>query len=286
MDDDNFDKNNAQTILDAGKGLAAKVQDVAGIPCIVTPTGCEPARSAIDLADARADKPRRRKGTANLQSIDSFTDHVNRFKGGPSAIFADAANRKFLGVLNYHPAGAEQSDAAWGDHRAVYPCPLSPEWSMWGGGSEKSLGQDAFAFFLDEHDADLAAGAADAKGKPYPSPADLMTLAAALESYSNTSAKRERDKTTGRVLVSFSEDSGIKGNVTIPAAFAIKIPVFTDSAPAVLEVRLRVEVENGKPVFKFAIHDGVKVLRTAFDALVARVREATALPVLVGTPEQ
>lgn len=277
--------DNAQTILDAGKALAAKVEQVAGIPCIVTPTSVQPATAVIDLADARADAPRRRKGSATLQAIASFCDHANRFKNADSAIFADAANRKFLAVLDYHPAGGAPTAAAWAQHKGTYACPLSAEWGTWGSGNEKELDQDAFARFLDEQDADLAPSAINARGVAYPSPADLMTLAASLEAYSNTSAKRERVQQSGKVRVSFVKDQGIAGDVIVPPAFAVKIPVFADSEPEVLEVRLRVEIEDGVPVFKFQIHDGTKVLRNAFDKLVDRVKEATSLPVFIGTPE-
>lgn len=287
-DDENGPATNAQAIIDVTKEAAASVEDMeigdVTIPVLVTHDSANVLTDVLKHADERADKPRRRKGTANMQAIDSLCAHVNRFKSVASTIFANAAKREIVAVLNYHPAGPT-SDPAWGDHRAVYPCPLSPEWQAWGGGGEKAMSQDAFAQFLDEHDADMACGAADSKGRPYPSPADLMTLALSLETYSGSKCKRTRDPVRGSVSVEYQEESGVKG-VQIPPAFAIKIPVFVDSAPSVLEVRLRVEVADGKPTFRYGIHDGVKVLRAAFDALCDHVEAETELLVLVGTPEQ
>ena len=278
-------QDNIQTAIDAGKGLAAKVEIILGIPTLVGPHGALPLAEVLKLSDARASEPRRRTGTATLQAIDSFCEHVNRFKSEASAVFADEANRQFVGVLNYHPSGAE-SAPAWGDHRALYKCPLSDEWKTWGGGEERRASQDQFALWLDAHDRDLATNTADANGNPYPSPADLMTLAATLEAYSNSKSRRTRDPANGRISVEYTAEDGVKGGlVTIPRAFAIRIPVFTDSALAPIEVRLRVEISDGKAAFVFGIHDATKVLRAAFGDLVQLVRDAVALPVFIGTPE-
>ncbi len=274
--------DNIQTAIEAGKQIGARTQDILGIPCAVTPSQVIPLTAVLELSDLRDDKPRRRRGTAEMQSIDSFGEHVNRFKSPASAVWADAASKKFLAVLNYHPEGAT-SAPAWGDHRATYPCPLSPEWTVWGAGAQLSLEQDDFAAFLEDHDRDLAT-AADADGNAYPTPSALMTLAATLETYSKSEKKRER--VGSNIALVFKEDSGVKGNVTIPRSFCVKIPVFADSEPQVIEVRLRLDVENGEPTFSFQIHDSTKVLRLAFEQLVVRVREATQLPVFIGTPEK
>ncbi len=276
--------DNAQTILVAGAKLAAHVETVHGIPVLITPELHHPMTGVLALSDSRASRPRRRTGTANMQAIDSFADHVNRFKSAESAIFADPTARKFVAVLNYHDAGAG-AEPAWNDHRTIYPCPFSVEWSAWGGGRPQSGDQDQFAAFLDAHDRDLGANLKDADGNPYPSPADLISLALSLETYSDKKAKRERDPRTGRISVSFSEESGVKGNVVIPPAFGIKIPVFDDSEPSAIEVRLRVQVDDGDASFQWQIHDSDKVLRAAFRGLIERVKGATDLPVFVGNPE-
>lgn len=277
--------DNAKTILEAGKGLAAKVQEVSGLPCIVTPTGAQPLVDVIRIADERAERPRRRRGAAELQSVASFVEHVLRFKSGESAVFANAKDRTFTAVFNYHPAGAD-SPPAWGDHRSVYACPLSTEWKAWGGGADLGATQDGFATFLVKRERDLAVNAGSSPDKPYPSPADLMTLAGTLETYSSMKSKRDRDIRTGRVSVSFSEESGVKGNVVIPAAFGIRIPIFEDADPVLVEVSLRVEVVEGAARFVIGITDAEKVLRSAFTGLVERVHRDTELTVFVGTPEK
>lgn len=280
------DNCNIQAAIDAGKAQVVTVErGVKGVPYIVSADRAQVFGDLLAQEDARADKPRRRRGTAQLQTIDSFCSHVERFASPSSAIFADGAHSQFVGVLDYHPAGAD-SDPAWGQHRAHYSCAHSPEWQVWGAGREIEGTQDEFAAFLDEHDRDLAAGVIDATGTAYPAPADLMTFAATLETYSSASAKRIRDPRTGRIAVEYKSDAGIVGTTPIPRAFAVRIPIFADSDPVAVEVRLRVTVENGRAEFSWQIHDAPKVLRAAFARLVERVRETTGLPVFVGTPEQ
>ena len=264
--------NGIQAAIDAGKLLAAHVEVIDGVTCIVTPNGAAPIPAVVALQD----KPRRRTGTAQLQSSVSFCDHVNRFKSESSAIFADEKGRQFVGVLNYHPAGAV-ADPAWGDHRAVYPCPFSPEWATWGAGGERTYDQDAFAKFIDQHDRDLSSG------DGYPTPATLVTLAENLEAYSNKSSKRVRKGTA--IKLEFVEDAGVKSEVPIPSKFCILIPVFTDSAAALIEVRLRVEIDDGHPKFTIQIHDSPKVIRAAFHDLISNVAGSVQLPIFVGLPE-
>lgn len=231
----------------------------------------------------KADGPDKRNGTANLQALESFIAHANRFKSPASAVWADAASRKLVAVLDYHPAGAA-SPARWGKHRGVYPCPLSEAWLAWGGGKALKLDQDDFAALLDSRDRELAVGKLPS-GKEAPDPSTLVTLASNLEVYSTATAKRERDPNTGRLKISYSEDKGVNGTVMPPPSFLIGIPVFQDAAPQPLEVRLGVTVEEGRAKFSVQIHAAGDVLRTAFAGLCARVQRETELPVFVGTPE-
>lgn len=227
--------------------------------------------------------PDRREGTAQLQSFVAFCDHANRFKSADSAVWADAAQRKLVSVLDYHPAGAV-SKAAWGKHRGVYACPLSEAWGAWGGGRALKLDQDSFAALLDARDRELADGKLP-NGNAAPSPSTLITLANNLEVYSKADAKRERDPNTGRLKISYNEDKGVSGTVMPPPAFLVNIPVFQDTTPQPLEVRLRVTVEEGHALFHVQLHAAADVLRQAFLELCDVAKVSTSLPVFVGTPE-
>jgi hypothetical protein len=205
-----------------------------------------------------------------------------RLRDAIRVVWADAANRRLMAVLDYHKAGAAGAPR-WGRHAGTYECPLSEAWRAWGGGAPLALDQDAFAAHLDARDRDLASGTVN--GRAAPEPAALVTLAANLEAYSASKAKRERDPNTQRVRISYSTESGFSGDVVPPPSFLIFIPVFQDGVRQLLEVRLRVEVEEGTATFTAQIHAAGDVLRDAFLALCERVKAETGLPVFLGTPE-
>jgi hypothetical protein len=241
---------------------------------------------ARELRLRDAPGPDARTGTAVHQALGSLIAHVNRFKGEGTAVWADPANRKLVAVIDYHPEGNERT-AAWGRHRGTYGCPLSEAWRAWGGEAGLVLTQDQFAELLDARDAELVPGdfkTGPRMGKPAPTPADLVTLAQQLETYSTSTVKRDRSDGQ-RMKLTFTVEQGVGGTVSPPAGFLITIRVFEDEAPRVLEVRLRVTVEEGHAKFGLRIHAASEVLRESFAAVCARVQAQTDRPVFIGTPE-
>lgn len=138
--------------------------------------------------------------------------------------------------------------------------------------------------FLDAHDRELIDGILE--GRTMPSPATLVTMANKLETFAHGKSRRVRDPNTGRLSLSMSLETGTSDETPVPASFLIQIPIFQDSAPARLEVRLRLDVnKEGEAGFTLRIQAGADVLRAAFTALVEIVGAKTALPVFLGSPE-
>lgn len=165
---------------------------VPAVPFVVLPSGLK-VHDLKPLLDAYRDNPERRSGTATLFTIDSFIDHVNRFKDEDSVVFADNTwkapepaeteqekrSRKrqpnqgwktpsFTAVLDYHEAvnmapdehGAVErlpSEALprFGKHRASYAFPLSDEFMAWMEANGQPMGQGDFAAFLEERALDI-----------------------------------------------------------------------------------------------------------------------------------
>jgi uncharacterized protein YfdQ (DUF2303 family) len=229
--------------------------------------------------------PDRRKGTAKHLTLQSFIAHMLRFKDEDSAVWALSAGQQatLLGVLNYHRTGAD-GEPRWGDHRATYACPISDAWERWGAGQPRSFSQEAFAEFLEARDFDLATGTMST-GTVAPTPAHMISMANKLEVYSSATAKRSRDPGTHRVLLSYQEDKGVAGDVQPPPVFAISIPVFTDSEPEFMEVRLKVGIENAKATFTIQIHNAESIWRKSFEKVLSEVILKTGLPVYQGSPE-
>lgn len=245
------------------------------------------ARTRVDNERlAMAEGPDRRKGTATHQTLSSFIAHLLRFEDEHSAVWAKATGQQaeLVGIFNYHETG-NTGTPRWGDHRSVYPCPLSEAWKAWGAGEELDLTQDEMAEFLESRDYDLATGTLRS-GTTALAPSVLLSMANKLEVYANTTARRERDPGTGRVSVSFTEEKGLAaGSVQPPSAFLISIPVFEDAEPETMEVRLRVKVVDARAVFTLQIHDAGRIWRKSFDKVCQDVILETALPVYQGTPE-
>ena len=113
----------------------------------------------------------------------------------------------------------------------------------------------------------------------------VMDFQNTLETFSTATAKRDRDANTGRLRVSFAEESGIVGSVMPPREFLIRIQVFERSEPKLLGVRLRVEVKGGAAVFRLAIRSARDVLESEFGLLAQQAATQANIPLFIGTPE-
>lgn len=296
-----------KTALEAGKDLTVaddrvfqitvKDKDVeVAVPVALLPTANGGMQSAplLDLVKSSTAFARerrllyatgadRREGTADFQSVASLIAHVNRFKDPDSAIWANPTARQIVAIFDYHRQGAA-GETRWGRHRGIYKSPVSEAWVAWGGDEGIDLDQDGLIALFDQRDRELTGGKLP-DGREAPDPAHLLSTAQKLETFSDNKAKRERDPQTGRLKIAFSTDSGFSGDVTPPPSFLVKIPVFQDEAPQVLEVRLRFTVENAEASFNVQIHAATDVLHAAFKKLVEKVGTDTGLPVFLGTPE-
>lgn len=256
----------------------------------------------LEFIDARQfdpfrTRPVRRKGKANLTSLESLIGHIQRFKSNESVVFAndDRKAPAILAVLNYQ---GEQPD--FGDHRAHYTFPLSDEWKLWGNADKQQMEMAAFAAFLEDNINDVIA-LIDGEdqlseelqryintcggGKPA-SPSALVELSRRLDVNENISVKNAVKLSSGEGEISFSTehvDSDGKP-VKVPGLFLIAIPVFRGGPLYRIAVRLRYRV-RGAVVFWFEMWRADKAFDAAFRESCERVSIETELPLLYGAPE-
>ena len=177
-------KDGIPAIIEAARGrIGAEVIDVSltdgeDVPMLAVPLadGGIEINSVLDEVkawrDFRATRPERREGTAQLGTLDSFTDHARRFMDGDSAVWIspDPKAPRFTSILDYHEAvnvpepetkalpakaGDEPVEMIhgatrialprFGRHRGVFVPAFSPEWELWMGVNEKPIGQATFA---------------------------------------------------------------------------------------------------------------------------------------------
>ena len=237
--------------------------------------------------DALLERPERKTGTAQLDTLESFIAHVNRFKGASSAVFINA--QRILAVYDYH-----HEHPAFLEHRAVYKFPLSPEWIAWTRASGETMAQQLFAEFLESHVMDVAApkdGDADKYfaelGFTLASPSALLALSRGLRVRVEQEAVSKPNLSTGEIEVSFKEqhNDGAGAPLKVPGGFVLHIAPHMQGALYAVPVRLRYRVAGGKVQWVMALHRTDLVLRDALKDAATKVAEQTGLPVFHGSPE-
>jgi uncharacterized protein YfdQ (DUF2303 family) len=238
----------------------------------------------IELRDQRAERPRRRKGTASFAELASFIDHVNRFKDADSAIFADISGPKLTAVLDYHKAGAE-SDPRWGQHRSVYAPPLSEQWRIWTAKDGVPMTQDEFAQFIEDHMDDLRSPPSDrTHERDLPAPSEVLTMARHLVVRTKGTFERSINPTTGEFAL-INKNENEQTSTKIPRAFLLGIPVFEAGAQYAVEARMRMAMGPGGPRFAYSLYQPNEIKRHAFDEVRTMAAERTGLPMFAGSPE-
>ena len=256
-------------------------------------------RQILDLRrlfDEGRTAPVRRRGTARHQTLKSFIDHVQRFKDAGSAVFAEIGEApKLVGVLDYHPAGAE-SAPRFGQHRSEYAFPLSEQWKAWIERNGKAMDQAQFAEFIENRILDVAApegmgetstAIARKLGQSFASPQKLLELSRGLQVREGSVVQNAKNLSTGEVQIQFATThTDERGEpLKVPGLFLLAIPVFEAGEHYEIAVRLRYRLSQGRITWFFEMHSADVVLRDAVEGACAAVEKETSLPVFRGTPE-
>lgn len=273
-------------------------RDGTVLPAFLTGDGI----GSIDSAkfDPYRKAPLRRKGTAAHTQLDSFIAHVNRFKAGNSVAFAvdDMARPSLTAIFDYHPAGEDNADARFGQHRASYAFPLSDEWQSWMKNDKQVLSMIDFAAFLEDHIVDVVADAKPSSpaaqdfiaktGGNIAGPSKLIEIARGLQVNEASALRETRNLSSGEAEVVFtSEHRDAAGNkLVLPNLFMICIPVFARAADYwQILARFRYRKSGGCIVFWYELWRIDLVFEQAFEQACATVIEQTQLPLFIGTPE-
>lgn len=275
-------------IIDPRDGTKAPAYLTEGTAKVVNPS---------DL-DAYRLLPVRREGTATHTRLDSFIEHVNRFKGENSAVFAkdDMTAPRLTAIFDYHYAGHD-SDPANLKHRASYSFPLSDEWKAWSAADGKAMSMTDFAAFLEDHIVDVTSDKpqSDAakdflakSGGNLASPSKLIEIARGLQVNEASTLREARNLSSGEAEVVFqSEHLDASGNkLVLPNAFMICIPIFARAR--VLDqilARFRYRKQGGGIVFWFDLWRPDMVFEHAFTEACEQVKADTGLPLFVGSAE-
>lgn len=294
-------KPEAQAVVETVERLSKPelVQLAEGVKVLVQPGQHGQIVSIKKHLDEYLVAPERRKGTAQLGSLQSFIDHTNRFKDDDSVIFAseDPSEPKLTAVLDYHRAGAT-SDPRFGQHRGVYEFPLSDEWQAWTGsdGDTHKMGQASFAEFIESNVQDVAPPESASKGalefaKPlgveFASVSRLVDLSRGLSIREDSRVTQVVNIGSGEVQLAFSsQHQDERGQpLKLPGAFLLNLRVFRGGDVFQIPARLRYRNKDGQIVFWYDLWRTDKVFEVAFGEACAKAAAETKLPLFVGSPE-
>lgn len=257
-------------------------------------------QSVKGLLDEYRDAPERARGTAAMQTLPSFIDHVCRNKNCDSAVFADrsdVAKPKMIAVIDYnHPSIGSRVRPAFGVHRISYDFPLSDEWKAWSEHNGVVMQQAKFAEFLENrivdvcepHEAEVRTHNFATKiGCALATPTKLLELSRGLSLRVGQVVKNRVSLGTGETDMTFAtEHQDERGApLKVPGAFLIGIPVFRSGERYQLAARLRYRIKEGALVWLYELAQVELLFDAAFEGACEEVKSGTGLPLFHGLPE-
>lgn len=234
-----------------------------------------------DISDPHgpaARKPAFVAAAVALQTVESLTDYVGRFRSESTVLFADIAGSAIRAVIDYHGRpgadGVAVPDRA--RHAASMVLPFSEEWRIWSEASGKLVPQLEFARFIEENGADVVA----------PDAAELLELVHDLQARRKVNFVAAVRTATNNQAFEFEDrtDLKTKGDMELPTRFLLTLPVYFGESPGAVSAFLRWHLDEGVLKLGIVLHRAEHVRQAAFKAIVTRVVEATGCPVVYGKP--
>lgn len=222
-------------------------------------------------------QPRRKTGSPTFNDVQSFIRYVNTHKTDDTIVLANITETSgsFLAVLDYH--GKEQSGAAWREHQAKYPCPMSPEWKRWIGSDKKQMSQNDFAIFLEDNLLDVVR----------PEGAEMLEIAKTLQASKAGRFKSGIRLENGDHELQYEETTqakaGQKGTLEIPSTFDLGLSCFTNGKRYKVEARLRYRINEGALIFWYELVRPHLIIDDACKELIAQIKAETGIQPLLGT---
>jgi uncharacterized protein YfdQ (DUF2303 family) len=249
--------------------------------------------SIKSLLDAWRTAPEHIKGTAAADTLDAFVALVNRHKDDGSVLFGDlnVTAPVFTAVIDYH--GLDHAPR-FGQHRIAYKFPVSPEWTAWQAANGKTLSQSEWAYFIEEHVAELASPL-DAEVTEFEmlfhtkiaTPSELVTMSRGMQVAVEARVKEIRNIQSGEAEIIYDEvhRDGSGAKLVVPGLFVIKIPLFIGADPTRIIARLRYRKHDSKIVWFYQLYRADAVVRAELQNAFDDAAKETNLPAYEGSPE-
>lgn len=215
-------------------------------------------------------KPKAIKQAVTLQNAEALIAYLNRFKADSSILFADVAESRIVGLIDYHA----KDKAELVEHRATLALPFSEEWKVWSAINGQLKPQLEFARFIEENAPDIKAPDA---GSLIEAVRDLqarrsVNFIAAVRTASDNESFEFNDNTEART----------KGDLELPTKFMLSIPVYFGDPDVEVPAFLRWKLEDGKLLLGIKLHRAEHVRQAAFQLIVTDATEKTGVMAVFG----
>jgi uncharacterized protein YfdQ (DUF2303 family) len=261
MDEDNH--TSAAIVADlARKGTAPHVLTLSdGRQFIASPNDVR-LQEVSDPHGMIVAPPVRTVQALTVQTKDSLSEYVNRFKTADTVLLADIDTSRIVAVIDYHSADR----AAFAAHKATLTLQHSVEWKAWAAIDGKMFDQQTFARFLEENAPDIAV----------PTGAELLEVARDMRAAKGADF-RKKVRTAGDIeefeYVETTNATTRNGTVEVPSKFLLRIPVYFGEREVELYAFLRWKLEGGELTLGVALHRPEHVRQAVFQQIVLDIAD-------------
>ena len=265
-------KTEAETVAAlAALGLEVRAAEEGAKPFVIVPEGCE----VRELED-HLQQPIRKTGTIKVRDVDSFIAVVKAQASESTVLYRTVEPAKFVAVFNDH-GKVDGTGPGWGDHRAVYDCPQSPEWRAWKGADKRQMTQADFAQFIEDNLPDIVE----------PKAADMLEVSRTLQAKKKVNFASGIRLDNGQQQFTYEEQidgrAGGKGQINVPEVFTIGVPVFENGPRYAVRARLRYRISDaGALTMWLDLERPHKIIEDAVAELKKTIEEATGRTTING----
>jgi uncharacterized protein YfdQ (DUF2303 family) len=262
------DQNNGLDLMfDAGAALSA-ARAIDKTPYVVVPEGF-----AVENLSRMMDVPPRLLGHTTLRDEESFIAFVKLHRTENTDLYYSVDRPGFMAVFNAPRVG----EPAWGDHKASYQCPLSPQWQQWKDNDGKRMNQEEFALFVERNLPDIVT----------PVAADLLEVVTTLQAKKKVNFVSGLRLSNGANEFTYEEQidgSAAKGKLQIPEEITLGIPVFHNGQGYAVQAKFRYRIQDSRLSMWYELVRPHVIVEDATKELRQRIEAATELAALNGMP--
>lgn len=240
-----------------------------GVPLINVPAGY-----SVESLERYLPAPARIRAVASLTTVESFCRYVGENKLGATRLFADLAARTVTAVIDYHGT-TDETDASWCSHRAALKCSQSLEWLTWMKLNKTALSQQQFAEHIEDNYLDIIE----------PDNATILEISTSLEARKEVKFRSGVNLSDGTIRFTYDEqqEGKGKGDIEVPQAFTLSIPIFEGDDPQSIKCRLRYRIKDGVLSFVYLIERPERLLSDAFKCVLSDIEVKTDIEPLLGS---